>query len=200
MSRFDKLAQEWDLNPRRVESAKNTTSKIKELIDIRDKDIIDYGSGSGLVAFDLFEEARSVVAMDNSTGMLQEIENKIQKSDIKNITTLLHDIDHEELEEGKFDIFVSAMTMHHIKDTKAFLQKAKNSLKKGGYIAISDLESEDGSFHSRGNDGVEHFGFDLENIREIFESIGMEIVFLEIIETISKEKDFNIFLVVAKNV
>ncbi len=200
MSKFDKLASEWDLNPRRVESAKNTTSKIKELIDIRGKDIIDYGSGSGLVAFDLFEEARSVVAMDNSIGMLQEIERKIQSGNIENIITLLHDIDHQDIEKEKFDIFVSAMTMHHIKDTKAFLQKAKNGLKKGGYIAISDLESEDGSFHSRGNEGVEHFGFDMKNIRETFESIGMEVAFLDIIETISKEKDFNIFLVVAKNV
>ncbi len=200
MSRFDKLAQEWDLNPRRVESAKNTTTHIKELIDVRDKDIIDYGSGSGLVAFDLCEEARSVVAMDNSSGMLKEIENKISRSDINNIKTRLHDIDHQEIEKGKFDIFVSAMTMHHIKDTKLFLQKAKDSLKKGGYIAISDLESEDGSFHSRGNEGVEHFGFDVEEIREIVESIGMEVVFLDIIETISKDQDFHIFLLVAKNV
>ena len=200
MSRFDKLAAEWDLNPQRVKSAKNTTTKIKELIDIGDKNILDYGSGSGLVAFDLFEEARSIVAMDNSVGMLEEIENKIKKSDIDNITTLIHDINHEEIEKGKFDIFVSAMTMHHIKDTKLFLQKAKDGLKKGGYIAISDLESEDGSFHSQGNEGVEHFGFDIKHIRETLESIGMEVVFLEIIETISKERDFNIFLVIAKNV
>ncbi len=200
MSRFDKLAQEWDLNPRRVESAKNTTTHVKKLIDIKDKDIIDYGSGSGLVAFDLCEEANSVFAMDNSYGMLKEIENKISHSDIDNIKTQLHDIDHQDLEKCAFDIFVSAMTMHHIKDTKLFLQKAKDSLKKGGYIAISDLESEDGSFHSRGNEGVEHFGFDLKTIREIVESIGMEIIFLDIIETISKDQDFHIFLLIAKNV
>ena len=54
MSRFNDLAKEWDLNPRRVKSAKAVTKKLKELVHIDDMNICDFGAGTGLATFDLF--------------------------------------------------------------------------------------------------------------------------------------------------
>jgi len=200
MSRFDDLAQEWDLNPNRVKSALKTTRKIKELLDIKDKDILDFGAGTGLVAFDLFEDAKSVTAMDNSQGMLAEIERKSDKAGITNIKTLLLDADDEKLPKNSYDLIVTAMTLHHIKNPQEFIRDMKDALKSGGYVAISDLESEDGSFHSMGNDDVEHFGFDKETIAEYFKEVGLEVFYLETNEVIKKHREFPIFLAIGKYV
>jgi len=200
MSRFDKLAKEWDLNPRRVNSALRTTDKLKELIDIKDMDILDFGSGTGLISFSLFEEARSVTAMDNSQGMLDELNRKTKVSGISNIKTELFDADNSKLPKNSYDLIVTAMTLHHIKDPALFIQQAADALRSGGYLAISDLESEDGTFHTHGNEGVEHFGFDKEQIKKWYEDAGLEVFFLMTNEIINKHQEFNVFLAVGKNV
>ena len=200
MSRFDRLAQEWDLKPERVESAKKVSDKLKSLFTLKGMDILDYGAGTGLVTFDLCDEARRVVAMDYSTKMLQEIDKKAQKAGIDNVHTRHHDMNNEDLPKEQFDLFISSMTMHHIEDTKGFLTKAKSSLVKGGYVAITDLELEDGTFHSMGNEDVAHFGFDTQKLKTLFKEMGLEVVLFEIVEVISKKRDYPIFLIVGKHV
>ena len=199
-TRFDRLAQEWDLKPERVKSAKNVSAKLDELFDLEGMKICDYGAGTGLVCFNLCEKAHSIVAMDNAQKMLDEIDKKAQNAGIDNVHTRYHDISKEDLPEGVFDLFISSMTMHHIPDTKDFLSKAKQSLVKGGYVAINDLVREDGSFHSMGNEDVAHFGFDLEALKALFEEVGLELVSCEIVEVIEKKQSYPIFLIVGKNV
>jgi len=200
MNRFDRLASEWDLNPRRVNSALKATNKIKEIVDIKDKDILDFGAGTGLISFSLFEDAKSVTAMDNSQGMLDELDRKIKEADILNIKTELFDADENKLLESSYDLIVTAMTLHHIKDPLSFIKDAKTALKKDGYIAISDLESEDGTFHTHGNEDVEHFGFDKDQIKKWYEESGLEVIYVETNEIINKHKEFNVFLAIGKNV
>ncbi len=199
-TRFDRLAQEWDLKPERVKSAKNVSEKLNDLFDLEQMKILDYGAGTGLVSFNLCEKAHHVIAMDNAKKMLEEIDKKANSAGIDNVHTRYHDINNEDLPQGIFDLFISSMTMHHIEDTKDFLTKAKASLVKGGYVAINDLESEDGTFHSMGNDDVAHLGFDREALQALFEEVGMEVVYFETVEVVSKEKDYPIFLIVGKNV
>jgi 2-polyprenyl-3-methyl-5-hydroxy-6-metoxy-1,4-benzoquinol methylase len=199
LSIFDSLAKEWDLNPNRLKSAKALSETIQKLIPLSGKKIIDYGAGTGLVTFSLCDDAKEVLAMDNSKGMLEELDKKVSDANITNIKTFLHDIEDESLPTG-YDLFISAMTMHHIEDTKMFLTKAKESLNVGGYLAITDLVSEDGSFHSRGNDGVYHFGFDRSKIVELYKELGFEIVYDDIVEVIKKDQDFPIFLIVGRYV
>jgi len=197
MSVFDLLAKEWDLNSNRVKNAKSFANTLKKIVPIKDKKIIDYGAGTGLVTFSLCDEACEVLALDNSNGMLEELEKKVKSADISNVKTSFHDIETQDLPSG-YDLFVSAMTMHHISDTDMFLSKAKDSLKKGGYVAISDLVCEDGSFHSRGNDGVYHFGFDRDEIKKIYQKHGLKVIFDDIIEVIKKDKEYPVFLIVGK--
>lgn len=199
-TRFDRLAQEWDLKPERVKSAKNLSDKLDEILDIKDMKIVDYGAGTGLVSFNLCEKAHHIIAMDNAQKMLDEIDKKAQNASIDNIYTRYHDISKEDLPKEQFDLFISSMTMHHIPDTKDFLTKAKQSLLPGGYIVINDLDSEDGTFHSMGNDDVAHLGFDRADLKALFEELGLEVIYLETAEIISKSQEYPIFLIVGKNV
>ena len=57
-----------------------------------------------------------------------------------------------------FDGIISSMTMHHINDVNSMFNRLYSLLPTGGFIAIADLETEDGSFHTE-DTGVFHFGF-----------------------------------------
>ena len=59
---------------------------------------------------------------------------------------------------GPFDLVVSSMTFHHIRDTGMLLDRMAEILKPAGRIAIADLDSDEGKFHDT-NDGVFHNGF-----------------------------------------
>jgi len=55
------------------------------------------------------------------------------------------------------------MTMHHIQDVGAMFMKFYRMLDDGGFIAISNVDQEDDSFHIE-KDGGFHFGFDRSEI------------------------------------
>ena len=57
------------------------------------------------------------------------------------------------------DLIVSAMTLHHIAEISTLLCSLSRWLRSGGYLALADLDTEDGSFHQDLTD-VHHFGLD----------------------------------------
>jgi 2-polyprenyl-3-methyl-5-hydroxy-6-metoxy-1,4-benzoquinol methylase len=100
--------------------------------------------------------------------------------------------------ETIFDGMVSSMTLHHVEDLKAFFTTINKNIKEEGFIAIADLEKEDGTFHSD-NTGVFHFGFTQEDLCKIVEECGFKEISYEQINTIQKShRDFGIFLLTAR--
>lgn len=195
--RFDKLAKEWDSKPQRVESAMTFVDKIISCInkDIKNFDILDYGCGSGLVSFGFANKVNSIDGLDNSVEMVKVYNDKADKINLTNIRSSLHDINKDDLPLDRYDLIATNMTMHHIKDIKMFVNKLTSSLKKGGEIFIADLLTEDGTFHSD-NTGVEHFGFNIDELIEIFKESALKNINCEILTTIEKpEKKYDIFII-----
>jgi SAM-dependent methyltransferase len=67
------------------------------------------------------------------------------------------------LPEARFDVVCSLMTLHHIPDTEGILRKFHEVLAPGGWVALADLDAEDGSFHGADVTDV-HLGFDRERL------------------------------------
>jgi hypothetical protein len=86
------------------------------------------------------------------------------------------------------------MTMHHIKDVTAMLGKFFAMLNDGGFIAIADLEREDGTFHKE-DTGVHHAGFATEEIAKVAADIGFANVTIPIVSVVHKPQgDYPVFL------
>jgi len=169
---FDAAAATWDENPGRVRMAHDVARAI--LGTIRPgpaMDVLDFGCGTGLLTLALQPHVRTIIALDSSQGMLDVLNKKITAQDIKNVRTRHVDLEKGDELPGTFDLVVSSMTFHHIRDTGMLLDRMASVLRPAGRIAIADLDSDEGKFHDS-NEGVFHFGFDRHTMRKSFEAAG----------------------------
>jgi len=192
---FEDRASAWDKGSTRVNGAKTIADAISKQVQLtKDMKIMDFGVGTGLLGFEIAASVKSVVGVDTSLKMLQKLQ---EKNTAELMIEPLHcDIVQNPLEDT-FNGIVSSMTLHHVEDLKLFFDTIYKNLKDNGFIAIADLELEDGTFHSD-NAGVFHFGFDKEILCEIVKNSGFKNVALYNINTINKpHKDFGVFLLYA---
>ena len=192
MSHFDTRADNWDKGDIRVNGALIIAQAIEKKVILKDSmKVIDFGVGTGLLGFEIAKKVKKVYGVDTSTNML----NKLKEKNTKKLTieTINQDIIKNPLNEI-FDGLVSSMTLHHIENLENFFTTIYKNIKDGGFIAIADLESEDGSFHSD-NAGVFHFGFNQEKLCEIVHNCGFKNIIFENINTIKKPHgEFGVFL------
>ncbi len=193
---FKNKAQDWDSGDIRVNGAKAIANAIENEIELtQDMEILDFGVGTGLLGFSIAPKVKQVYGVDTSAKMLEKLEEK--NSPQLAIKAYHQDIIQEPLEQ-QFDGLISSMTLHHVQDLDAFFHTIYKNIKQNGFIAIADLESEDGSFHSD-NTGVHHFGFEEEALKEIVQKNGFKDIKIQNINTINKEhRNFCVFLLTAK--
>ncbi len=199
MGRFDELASTWDEKPSRVENAKAIGKAIVENVPLNESwNVLDFGAGTGLLTFYIQPYVGSIDAVDNSTGMLEKLKEKAEKAGIKTINPTLKDLETDDLGEEIYDLAMSSMTLHHIKEIEDFLKRLYKAVKNSGYIAVADLVEEDGTFHSD-NEGVHHFGFSVDKLKGLIENAGFKDVKITIVNTIKKNnKEYPVFLLIAK--
>ncbi len=178
---FDRKAAEWDTNPEQVKRTHAVAEAIRRVVPLdRTMSALDYGAGTGLLTFSLIDSLGSVLAVDTSAEMLEKLEAKRGDRETRIGTRRLNLVDTS-IDDRTFDLIVTAMTLHHVEDVESLLSKLYHLLNPGGYIAVADLEREDGSFHS-GNVVVHHQGFDTEWMvnalhRAGFSTLGSERVY-----------------------
>ncbi|KLE05050.1 class I SAM-dependent methyltransferase [Aliarcobacter butzleri] len=201
MSRFDERAKDWDKKQTTLDKSDACINHLKEKIDFSNiKNILDYGCGTGLIAFNLVEENNEVLGLDNSYGMIEEFNKKVKEKNLSNIKAKKHNILEEDLPKNSFDLIVISMSLHHIEDIDMFFKKSFEALKNGGYICVNDLDKEDGSFHAKhNNEGVYHFGFSKDELVETAKKIGFSDSSFDIVYIFERENgNFPIFNFIAK--
>ncbi|WP_457746181.1 class I SAM-dependent DNA methyltransferase [Sulfurimonas sp.] len=195
MSTFDNRAQEWDKGDIRVNGAKVIADAIEKKFTLTpNMEIMDFGVGTGLLGFEIAKRVKKVYGVDTSAGMLEKLKEK--NTPACSIETYHQDIITQPIEK-EFDAIISSMTLHHVQNLEAFFTTIYKNVKDGGFIAIADLESEDGTFHSD-NEGVFHFGFKNHELCNIVKKCGFKNVTFENINTIKKpHRNFGVFLLSA---
>ena len=203
MSEFDKKAAEWDKNPMHWDRSEAIANEIKALLPLNKKmRALEYGAGTGITSFLLKDLLKEITLMDNSTEMVKVMKDKINASRVKNMSALNFDLENTDYNSGTFDLIFTQMVLHHVVNINNIIERFYSLLNKGGYLAIADLYSEDGSFHGDGFDG--HLGFDIGNLtatlrKNNFNTISHKECFIidrKISDTESRQ--FPVFLLIAK--
>lgn len=204
-SPFDRAAQSWDDNPVRVELAAAVARAMSREIPLAPQmQIMDLGCGTGLIARALAPQVRVVTAADTSAEMLAVLETKAQAIGMNHIKPLLLDAGYGLHTGVSYDAIVSSMVLHHIEDIPELLQQLARWCRPGGWVALADLEPEDGTFHRHAQEVVHH-GFDPACLASQLEALGFATKSIRTVHTIQRPpaegaepRDYPVFLLAAQ--
>jgi ubiquinone/menaquinone biosynthesis C-methylase UbiE len=159
LQHFSQAAATWDDNPHRRELTRAIATAIQSSIPLQPAwRILEYGCGTGSLSLLLAPHVQEVTAADASPGMVDQLRLKLHADPTIPIQPLLLDLTQSPAPAQQFDLIVTAMTLHHIPDVPALLARFSTMLRKGAWLAIADLQKEDGTFHP--DFQVPHNGFD----------------------------------------
>lgn len=194
---FAHKAATFDQNPARVDNVAAIAEALQATIRLdRNMHLMDFGSGTGLLLERIAPHVGKITAVDVSESMNRQLAEKIPRLacpvEIRPV-----DLVREAIDES-FDGIISSMTLHHVEDIGAIFRRFRAMLKDGGFIALADLDSEDGSFHSE-DTGVFHNGFDRAEIARIAEEAGFAEVAVVSASVIPKpQRDYPVFLLTGR--
>ena len=196
---FDKKAKDWDADSFKKKLSSAIGASILENVTLHDQmSVMDFGAGTGLVSSQVAPLVNKIVAVDISESMLSRLAAKPELQG--KVEVICQDILETPLtgENGKVDLIMSAMAMHHVEDTSKLIQRFAEHLKQGASVALADLDKEDGSFHPKDTEGVYHFGFERDKLQALLEKNGFGDIHFNTAHTVDKgEVEFPIFLVTA---
>ncbi|MCG4865407.1 class I SAM-dependent methyltransferase [Streptococcus mitis] len=152
---FNHEAETFD-SPKNIFLANLVCQAVEKQIDLlSDKEILDFGGGTGLLALPLAKQAKSVILVDISEKMLEQARLKAEQQDIKNIQFLEQDLLKKTLEQ-EFDLIVVCRVLHHMPDLDAALSLFHQQLKEDGQLLVADFTKTEANHH----------GFDLAELEK----------------------------------
>lgn len=169
---FDEEARNWDTE-RRISRAKIIADEIGNAIrNGRSRCAMEFGCGTGLISFNLCDSFKNITLIDSSKGMIDILNDKIQKNKKNNMTAKNLNLADGDMINENFDVIYSSMALHHIKDIESMIEKLYQLLNNYGYLCIVDMNEDDGSFHKGEPDFDGHNGFNQEILKNILTGAG----------------------------
>jgi len=154
VSHWDARAKEF--NKRVMKNRERTNSQVAMLGLTSDETVLDVGAGTGRLSLPMARVAKSVTALDQSTGMLSCLQENMASEGIKNIQCIQKS--WQEVAEGELeqhDVVLSSNSLG-VYDLKAALTKMNSLAKRAVYIfTFADGKRDDGFRHfmRKGKDG-----------------------------------------------
>jgi len=158
-SHFDSAAKTWDTEET-IKRNEAFARAISKHVSSHIEKMMDFGCGTGLLTSHFLNIADELIGIETSSGMLEQFSERFKGH--RHVKSLAINLENESLPNdiGTFDLVVTAMAFHHLKDPIAVLSLFKKHLSPRGKVFVIDLDEEDGSFHPDNEGmGVHHFGF-----------------------------------------
>lgn len=164
---FELIAEKYD-TAERIEIAKIISNAIREYItDGKKKQAIDFGCGTGLVGIELMNDFESVLFLDTSQNMLDQITQKIANSRMKNASVLCFDFEAGIRSDLHADYIFMAQVLLHIKEVQPVLSRLYEVLNPGGHLLIVDFDK-----NEEIQSDLVHNGFNQAELSELLSGIG----------------------------
>ena len=194
---FAEKAKDYDTDRKRTQNVSNIAqAMLKEIHFHPQMKVMDFGSGTGLLLTDIAPFVGEITAVDVSPAMNQKLRAKLDQLPCP-VKIEEIDLTKTDLHET-FDVIISSMTFHHVEAIGGLFQKLYGMLNPDGYLAVADIDKEDGSFHSS-NTGVFHLGFDRPEFVNLASTAGFKDLKIQTVSTIQKPQgNYPVFLLTGK--
>ena len=103
--------------------------------------VADLGAGEGTLSQLLAKNARKVIAIDNSSKMVEFGSQLAKKHSFKNLEYRLGDIEEPPIANNSVDLAILSQALHHAIHPQQAIGAAHRILKRGGRLVILDLLS-----------------------------------------------------------
>ena len=103
--------------------------------------VADLGAGEGTLSQLLAKNARKVIAIDNSSKMVEFGSQLAKKHGFKNLEYRLGDIEEPPIANNSIDLAILSQALHHAIHPQQAIRAAYRILKRGGRLVILDLLS-----------------------------------------------------------
>jgi ubiquinone/menaquinone biosynthesis C-methylase UbiE len=173
---FDSQSAHWD-DEKRTKRAKIIAEQIAAAVELKAHDrALEFGCGTGLISFNLYDKVREIVCVDTSKGMIDVLNTKIRQHNIRNMVACHADIQVDDPLVPQYEVVYTSMALHHILDIETTLARLYQLLKPEGALCIVDLDEEDGSFHKADPDFIGHNGFNQQELKQVLAKIGFGVL------------------------
>ena len=144
---FDKTADGFIENQELITDFSQYAEPVLDLLSNEhlstDGTVLEVGPGNSELLRELSGRFKKVVAMDNSTPMLELAKNQLGKNCPKNIEFRHSDLEHiakdSVLQQEEFHLVVLNMVTHHLASPALAFSSVKKLLRPGGCLLIVDL-------------------------------------------------------------
>lgn len=165
--KFEMIADRYETSER-IQIAKVSSDAIRGyLVEANSKNAIDFGCGTGLVGMNLLKDFNSMLFLDTSQNMINQIKKKVSDFNIQNVDTLCFDFEKDDLSDLHADYIFMAQVLLHINDVELVLSKLFDVLNEGGHLLIVDFDKNENVVSD-----LVHNGFDQVKLTEIMTKIG----------------------------
>ena len=168
---FNHKAETFD-SPKNIFLANLVCQAVEKQINVlSDKEILDFGGGTGLLTLPLAKQAKTVTLVDISEKMLEQARLKAERQEIKNIQFLEQDLLKNPLEK-EFDLIVVSRVLHHMPDLDAALSLIHQHLRENGQLLLADFTKTEANHH-----GFELTELETKLIQHGFSSVYSQILY-----------------------
>ncbi len=168
---FDKVSGEWDRMQQGFFSEAVRDKAISTAQVEGNETAIDLGAGSGFVTEALLEKGLNVIAIDQSSEMIDVLQKKFDNS--TKLDCRQGNAENLPIENDVAEYVFGNMYLHHVEDPLEAIKEAVRTLKKGGKLIITDLYEHNYDFLR-----IEHhdrwLGFKRNDVAQWFRQAGLK--------------------------
>lgn len=159
--KFNQLASHYD-SPYNIKMAALATEAIRPFLnDMCLEKVVDLGCGTGLVGLELLVDVDSMLFVDGSEKMLEQVELKLAEISAHNASVRLMDFEKSIQLPEKVDTIIMSLVLHHIPNYQALLASLLEQLNEDGQLLLIEM----------GKNGHGH-GFDMNQLAEEVQAAG----------------------------
>jgi SAM-dependent methyltransferase len=145
LDNFSERAPVWDSDLKRKHLIADVAKALRGSIPIEKHwRVLDYGCGTGALAFELLPYVGEITAADASAGMVKVAASKrdaLVDAELQaKLDVRLLDLVVDEPPAEEYDLVVACLVMHHIEAADSILAAFGSLLKDGGWLAIVEWE------------------------------------------------------------